>query len=292
MKKILNSLLVVALLVGLFFSGLYFNDIKSWATSLFERGQIADGDGDDNGGDTGGDIEINSISFAEDDWSIIAKVSKEIAAGEENIWYEVGDEKDILIGEEIYTVHILGFNHDDLSDGTGKAGITIGMKHLLSQQHRLNPTMTNVGSWNQSEFRTTTLPSILETLPSDLQSVVKAVDKQTATDSQNTSLVTTSDKLFIFSEEEITGVNIYGSSGEGMKYEYWEQLDGGTFVPGYPPYRNYRIKNLSNGTGATSNWWLRSPTKDHPFFSSFDTNGNFSAAGGHNTYGICFGFCV
>ena len=296
MKKILNSLLVVALLVGLFLGGLYFNDIKSWATSQFERGQIIDGGGDgngDNGGDNGGDIEINSISFAQDDWSIIAQVSKAIATGEENIWYEVGDEKNILIGEEIYAVHILGFNHDDLSDGSGKAGISIGMVGLVRyNDNSMNPSpITNVGGWDGSFMRNVTIQTVFSQLPNELQTMIKAVDKPTTAGNQDTSIVNSQDKLWLFSEYEVNGGDLAGVSNgvlpvqEGEQYEYWHTVKNGALSAD-------RIKHLSTGTAGS--WWLRTPTNTNSvsfYFIGYD-GGLGWAGSSYSSIFICFGFCI
>jgi hypothetical protein len=35
-------------------------------------------------------------------------------------------------------MRIIGFNHDDLSDGSGKAGITLGMTHCLNTKYKMN----------------------------------------------------------------------------------------------------------------------------------------------------------
>ena len=49
----------------------------------------------------------------------------------QSMW-EIGDEKEIMIGNSQYIVHIIDFNHDDLSDGSGKAAITFAIKYLMS----------------------------------------------------------------------------------------------------------------------------------------------------------------
>lgn len=58
----------------------------------------------------------------------------------------------------------MDFNHDDLADGSGKAGITFGMKELMADVHNMNSANTNVGSFVGSEMfsylRDTVLPSL------------------------------------------------------------------------------------------------------------------------------------
>ena len=86
-------------------------------------------------------------TFAESDWAEIAEISKSGAAA---TTFKVGDERTIELttGEEV-TLVILGFNHDDLQSG-GKAGITIGMKELLTTRYAMNSSNTNAGGWDSS----------------------------------------------------------------------------------------------------------------------------------------------
>ena len=114
------------------------------------------------------------------------------------LFRSVGDEKTIALStDEQITLVILGFNHDDLSDGSWKAGITICMKNLLATQYSINATATNAGGWDESEMRTSTMPTLLSQLPSDLQSVVKQVNKKATAGSQSTSITTSADKLWL-----------------------------------------------------------------------------------------------
>jgi len=69
--------------------------------------------------------------FADAEWEAIDYIAQQNLAKE---YYAVGDEKDVTLTDgETLTFVILGFNHDDLSDGTGKAKISICMKHLTAQ---------------------------------------------------------------------------------------------------------------------------------------------------------------
>ena len=47
---------------------------------------------------------------------------------------------------------IIGINHDDLADGSGKAGLTF-LTTSTAISSRMNATHTNVGGWEQSELR-------------------------------------------------------------------------------------------------------------------------------------------
>ena len=222
-------------------------------------------------------------TFAESDWATIAEESEK---GNAQKYFAVGDEKTIELttGEEI-TLVILGFNHDDLTGG-GKAGITIGMKELLATRYRMNASSTNAGGWDESEMRTTTMQTLLGQLPSDLQAAIKSVNKKATSGGASTTIKTSSDKLFLFSEVEIDGTTSSGYASEGEQYEYWKTVKDGTVAAD-------RVKKLSNGGGSANNWWLRSPyVSDSNYFRCITPAGRVSSNGAHFTFGVSFGFCV
>ena len=155
-------------------------------------------------------------SFADATWEQIAQVAE---AGTASDYFAVGDEKTIALStDEQITLVILGFNHDDLSDGSGKAGITIGMKNLLATTYRMNATATNEGGWDESEMRTSTMATLLSQLPADLSNVIKQVNKKATVGSRSTSITTSADKLWLLAEVEVDGTTSAGYADEGERY--------------------------------------------------------------------------
>lgn len=70
-------------------------------------------------------IWIEKITFARGSWADIARISE---AGEARQYFAVGDTRvETMGGWGEQTLVILDFDHDDLADGSGKAGISIGM---------------------------------------------------------------------------------------------------------------------------------------------------------------------
>ena len=238
-------------------------------------------------------------SFATDTWEQISAACKD---GSYKTVYKVGDTKDITLSTgETITVAIIGFDHDDLSDGSGKAPITVAMKNLLATEYRMNATNTNEGGWNESEMRTSTMATLLSQLPSDLQSVIKEVNKKATAGSKSENITTSADKLWLFAISEIfsaTGIensvrpeikdyaNIY--KAEGTQYEYYENLIGdnrGT--------SSLLIKKLSNGNGSASIWWLRSPSVISIYsFHCINSQGDVLYGNASPLDGVCFGFCI
>lgn len=223
------------------------------------------------------------FSFEKASWSDIAALSE---SGSADKYFSVGDEKTISLttGEQV-TLVILGFDHDDLTSG-GKAGMTIGMKNLLATTYRMNATGTNAGGWDESEMRTSTMATLLSQLPSDLQGVIKQVNKKATAGSQSTSITTSADKLWLLAEVEVDGTTSAGYADEGEQYEYWKTVKDGTVAAD-------RIKYLSNGSGSANVWWLRSPNVSYStHFRTFSSAGFVSADNAYVTRGVSFGFCV
>ena len=223
------------------------------------------------------------FSFEKASWSDIAALSE---SGSADKYFSVGDEKTISLttGEQV-TLVILGFDHDDLASG-GKAGMTIGMKNLLATTYRMNATGTNAGGWDESEMRTSTMATLLSQLPSDLQGVIKQVNKKATAGGASTSITTSADKLWLLAEVEVDGTTSAGYVDEGEQYEYWKTVKDGTVAAD-------RIKHLSNGSGSANYWWLRSPlVSNSTNFRGFGSTGYVGISDANGTRGVSFGFCV
>lgn len=196
-----------------------------------------------------------------------------------NTWL-VGDEKDIeLTTGEVLTMQIYDFNHDDLTAG-GKAGITFGLKDLMADTRAMNNTDTNVGGFTSSAMYTWLQGDLYNSLPADLKTVIKAVDKKTSAGSQSSTINTNSMKIFLFSEVECFGTTTYSFSGEGSQYPIFTDAAS-------------RTKKLSNGSGSAEYWWERSPhTSNSTIFCVVNGSGDATNYFASYTSGVCFGFCV
>lgn len=217
---------------------------------------------------------FNSV-LANNTWAQIAKAS---AAGKAKSLWKVGDEKDITVSGETLTLVIMGFGHDDLESG-GKAGITFGLKNLMANTRAMNSSNTNSGGFTGSAMYSWLTTTLLTSLPSDLQAVLKSVNKKTSAGSQSSTINTNAMKVFLFSEIEIFGSTTYSVSGEGSQYEYFKT--------------NSKIKYLSNGSGSADYWWERSPhASDSNGFCIVSSSGDAYDYYASLSRGVCFGFCV
>lgn len=126
---------------------------------------------------------------------------------------------------------IIGIAHDDLADGSGKAGLTfIGTTNGIKS--RYNPSTVTEYNWKNSEIRAKmNSGEIWSLMPSDIQSKVKSVKKLTNnTDGKNSDAVVTmtTDKLFLLSYSEVEKAPYSGWSNcswitnEGSQYERFQ----------------------------------------------------------------------
>lgn len=210
-------------------------------------------------------------------WAQIAQASELGIAS--SLW-SVGDEIDITVSGEKLTLVIMGFNHDDKADGSGKAGITFGMKNLMASTRAMNNSNTNSGGFTGSNTYRYLQNTLFSQLTTDLQSAIKPVLKKTSDGNKNTTINTNEMKIFLFSEIEVFGSTTYSVAGEGSQYNYFATAAN-------------RVKSLYNGTGNAYTWWLRSPHRSSSTaFCTVSPSGSANHRLAGQGSGICFGFCV
>ena len=217
------------------------------------------------------------IPFNDLSWRKIHLISKK---GKAKDYFEIGNEKELQIGSETYHAQIIGFAHDDKSDGTGKADITVQFKEVMTTTHNMNSSGSNVGGWKDSEMRTYLNKTVHNALSFDLQAVIKTVNKVSDNGNmETTTLNITKDKLFLLSLEEIGLSSSYNVTGQGTKYKCF--TDNASRVKSY----------LS---GKSSNWWLRSAHTSvyYVFFGVCSDNGGWNYRYADNTGGVVPAFCI
>lgn len=171
-------------------------------------------------------------------WATLSEYSKVIAKSElvgsvfylndANTFYKIsiGDTKTFTMDGSTYTARIIGFNHDDVTDGAGygatKAGITFETVELY-------PTTTVWGNngnqtWAGSVLRNAVI-SAYSKAETELKNVVVSVKKKYDDDAEtteNTSLGISNDEFFVLSEMELSGTTRLCHLAEGRQYAYYE----------------------------------------------------------------------
>ena len=130
------------------------------------------------------------------------------------------------------TYRIIGINHDDLADGSGKAGLTFEATNNILGTQRMNVAIWNAGGWEKSELRgRLNTGDLWALLPAELQSKAKAVTKMTDNKGNGTIDIpsgtpsATTDKVFLLSSTEIWGdfrSDDVGLQSDGVQYEYYQ----------------------------------------------------------------------
>lgn len=215
-------------------------------------------------------------SFANASWEAINEIAQ---SGQASSVFSIGDTKSISINGTNYNIQIYDFNHDDLADGSGKAKITFGLANCLSTTYKMNSSNTNSGGWGSCALRTTLQNTILNQFPTELKSLIKSVKKKTSAGSQSTTINTTNDTLFLFSEVELFGSTTYSVAGEGTQYPIFTD-------------NNSRIKKQGDA-GSAYIWWERSPyASGSAGFCYVTADGSAYASDASAAFGVCFGFCI
>lgn len=212
-----------------------------------------EGGGASDGSSTGADSATVQAAVAKDakDWTLGEQkaVAEDIAEkGEASPAYakakaamDVGTKFSVkLTNGKTLEYRIAGINHDDLADGSGKAGLTFEATNTALAAQRMNATDTNVGGWKASELRgRLNTGDLWSLLPTEVQSKVKSVTKMTDNKGGGTPAATT-DKVFLLSTTEIYG----DLESDGAQYEYYKSK--GVTMSSY------------SGASSSSNHWTRS----------------------------------
>ena len=174
-----------------------------------------------------------------------------------------------------------------INDGTGDAAswypantVDFITKELYETTYRYNATNTNTGGFPSSEVKTTLNSTIYPLLPTDLKDVIteKSHSYQAGSysSSWSSSMVTSSDKLWLPTYYEIAGATNQYASGETSSNNKAYTLAS-------------KIKNIVGGSA--NYWWLGSPYSNYSSsFWSVYTDGNFYYRSASNAYGVpvCF----
>lgn len=120
--------------------------------------------------------------------------------------------------------YIIGINHDDLADGSGKAGLTFwtNTNVLGSKGSQFNSSNSTIGGWEKSELRQKmNSGEIWNLMPDDFKSAIKEVKKETDNTGGGVAgpLSVTKDRLFCLSGYEAQMPDKPYEFHEGITYE-------------------------------------------------------------------------
>ncbi|MDO4428129.1 MAG: DUF6273 domain-containing protein [Atopobiaceae bacterium] len=232
------------------------------------------------------EASLERKSFHEYEWDELAEVAR-IVAGEDSVedavsvaaeWgIEIGDVRPLPLADgRQATLTVVGIAHDERSDGSGRAGLTLMASPITARP--MNGDNAVEGGWEGSDLRVWLLdeaPSLLpDALAQSLVPVRKATNNVGVTD-DSASVTVTSETLWPFSVREVCGdvsvfVDEYGDeirgrtdyidyatyddllNLEGEQYAYF--AESGVTCSSDP----VGTLSLSYG-GAATGWWYRTP---------------------------------
>lgn len=218
------------------------------------------------------DLSMVDPVFGNNSWATIIKACqlKQVP----DTW-NVGDNLGMTINGKVYQIDIIGKDHDDYADNSGKAPLTFQLHDCYSQTKMHGSTGNN--NWKTMTMRTSTLPEILKKMPAEVQEAIREVTKLTGVGQYSKLAESTADKLFILSDNEV-GWSA-NSVEEGSVYSYYTTS-------------SHLLKTYN---GAKSSWWLRSPATDNDHLGDtnyVDKSGSVNSFSPSLTsYGVSFGFC-
>ena len=225
-------------------------------------------------GGTGYDISFGPElldAFSDNSWEAIIWACQNNAVP--STW-NVADSKPMTINNTSYQIDIIGKNHDTYTAG-GTAPLTFQMHDCYLTEYRLSSSSSNTGGYSITEMHTTTLPAILSSMPSEVQSGIKQVNKLTLSGAYG-SVETIACKLFLLSEIEIFGSTTYSGAGEGSRYAYYSS-------------GNSAAKDRNH---SFSFWWERSPCKSSSYyFCTVNGRGKAEYTRPTDELGVSFAFC-
>jgi len=186
--------------------------------------------------------------------------------------------KDYMKNGFVAVWQIIGFDHDDLADGSGKAPISWDMVNIYKEDMRMNQDCTNRGGWDACDMNRRLNDEIINLCSDDIQAIIKPVIKLTSAGNCSKEIVKSVCKLWLKSEKELYGRCFYSVPGEGKWYEFYKQED--------VPY--YKEDDFGD-----RRWnFLRSPLSSiSASFCSVSSGGDANLNGAGTSCGVSFGFC-
>ena len=187
-------------------------------------------------------------------------------------------------GQVYADVEIIGYNHDNLADDSGKATITFFCADLPQILRRMNEESSNAGGYELSEMRTFLNGELFAALPDELKTFIKPVYKISDGGSTNKSLITTSDNCWLASYDEVGLTS--GNNNLAGQGELYSSIFSGN--------KDSRKKYITDDA-ASGGWWLRSSyyslNSNSMFWRVTNSGGSYSDIAFNHFY-VAFGFCI
>lgn len=235
--------------------------------------------------------------YIEASWAEIAQAaangdtSRFGVGGRKKITYTTGD------GTSEVEAEIVDINHDDLAttsasynNNASKAAFSFILKDLGRDKRSFNESIKTVdgvpnsgtycsNGWGGSDVREWMNSVLIQTLPTDLQKVIKPVKKKSDGGFYDQNLKETIDKLWLPSVEELGYPAASYVHGQGAAYP--------VYIDSFS-----RQKQSDEDPSLRIYWTRTATTSGQHVIHYFDASGNLGTRSGMLRAGIPFGFCI
>ena len=167
--------------------------------------------------DTYGIFYLNFLSGSNTSWGNIIDFAR---MGIAHKMLPLGFTKSLGVGGSSYDTRIIGFNHDDCADGSGKAPITFQMVRTPVDDNIHTGSANNV-MWSGCSLRAQLNSTTYNSIEATVRNAITPVHKRSAWSAGNSPLTT--DSLFLLSERESAGGYIQANANEGRQYDYYAE---------------------------------------------------------------------
>lgn len=185
----------------------------------------------------------------------------------------------------VYTpvdVEIAAYNHDKLADGTGMATLTFFCKDLPKLKYKMNIDSTNAGGYSISAMREFVNVTLFEKIPEKLQQIIKPVIKISDGGVSNSTLVETTDSMWIASGRELCINSSEFLPGQGASYSliFSDNASRKKYITDNTQAGGYWTRS-SHYSSTGSGLFLRVLTSGGPYYDI-----------AFNSFYVAFGFCI
>ena len=246
-----------------------------------------------------GTVDVNPVSFADDDWATIAAAAK---SGNYEGKYNVGDTKEVDLGSlGKHTVRIANTLTPAECSQEGfsqtACGFVLEFADIITT-HNMNPKGEYKGTtyeygWNKDGWPASSMRSYLSTdiynaLPADLQSAIIETKVVSGHGKDDTDNFISTDKLYLLDAREVYGASFTHSYNTSKDSE--RQLD----------YYSAQGVTTSNYSGAIKQrngsnywWWLRAAySTNNSYFYNVDSDSNWNYNNAYITNGVSPAFRI
>ena len=233
-----------------------------------------------------GTIEINPVSFADDDWATIAVVAKSGAyVGK----YNVGDTKEVDLGSlGKHTVRIANTSTPAECSQEGfsqtACGFVLEFENSIVKQS-MTPTNQDSGGWPASSLYYYVNNTLYNKLPNDLKNIIIDTKVVSGYGKYETENFVSTDKLYLLSTSEIWENGFSGDKAKDLTRQLDYYKEKGVTNKNYSAV----IKKLDN---SNEYWWLRPEFSSAYGFYLVNKTGGYSFSQANSAYGVSPAFRI